>query len=38
MQTNGITPNKVHILCMDYREIPGGPGHFTRIVNREMTK
>ncbi|OJA15575.1 hypothetical protein AZE42_09007, partial [Rhizopogon vesiculosus] len=22
---NGVTPDKARILCMDYREIPGGP-------------
>ena len=26
------------ILCMDYREISGGPGHFTKIVSLEMAE
>ncbi|KAJ8585014.1 sphingolipid C9-methyltransferase [Rhizopogon salebrosus TDB-379] len=38
IKTNGITPDKARILCMDYREIPGGPGHFTKIVSLEMAE
>ena len=30
-----MTPDKARILCMDYHEIPGGPGHFTKIVSLE---
>jgi len=38
IKTNGVTPDKARILCMDYREIPGGPGHFTKIVSLEMAE
>jgi len=38
IKANGVTPDKARILCMDYREIPGGPGHFTKIVSLEMAE
>ena len=38
IKNNGVTPDKAHILCMDYREIPGGPSHFTKIVSLEMAE
>ncbi|KAG9311310.1 sphingolipid C9-methyltransferase [Chiua virens] len=38
IKNNGVTPDKARILCMDYREIPGGPGHFTKIVSLEMAE
>ncbi|KIK76977.1 hypothetical protein PAXRUDRAFT_835153 [Paxillus rubicundulus Ve08.2h10] len=38
IKNNGGTPDKARILCMDYREIPGGPGHFTKIVSLEMAE
>jgi sphingolipid C9-methyltransferase len=38
IKTNGITPDKARILCMDYREIPGGPRHYTKIVSLEMAE
>jgi hypothetical protein len=38
IKTNGVTPDKARILCMDYRDIPGGPGHFTKIVSLEMAE
>jgi len=34
----GISYNKARILCMDYRDIPGGPGHYTKIVSLEMAE
>ncbi|KZT25571.1 cyclopropane fatty acid synthase domain-containing protein [Neolentinus lepideus HHB14362 ss-1] len=34
----GVTHDKARILCMDYREIPGGPGHYTKIVSLEMAE
>ena len=38
IKTNGITPDKARILCMDYRDIPGGHGHYTKIVSLEMAE
>jgi cyclopropane fatty-acyl-phospholipid synthase-like methyltransferase len=38
IKANGITPDKARILCMDYREIPGGAGHYTKIVSLEMAE
>ncbi|KAG1720308.1 S-adenosyl-L-methionine-dependent methyltransferase, partial [Suillus paluster] len=38
IKTNNITPDKACILCMNCREIPGGPGHFTKIVSLEMAE
>jgi cyclopropane fatty-acyl-phospholipid synthase-like methyltransferase len=38
IKANGVTPDKARILCMDYREIPGGPGHYTKIVSLEMAE
>jgi cyclopropane fatty-acyl-phospholipid synthase-like methyltransferase len=38
IKTNGITPSQARILCMDYRDIPGGPGHYTKIVSLEMAE
>jgi cyclopropane fatty-acyl-phospholipid synthase-like methyltransferase len=38
IKMNGITPDKARILCMDYRDIPGGPGHYTKIVSLEMAE
>lgn len=34
----GVTHDKARILCMDAREIPGGPGHYTKIVSLEMAE
>jgi cyclopropane fatty-acyl-phospholipid synthase-like methyltransferase len=38
IKKNGISHDKARILCMDYREIPGGPGHYTKIVSLEMAE
>jgi len=38
IKENGVTHDKARILCMDYREIPGGPGHYTKIVSLEMAE
>ncbi|KAI6121181.1 cyclopropane fatty acid synthase domain-containing protein [Pisolithus sp. B1] len=38
IKNNGVTPDKARILCMDYRDIPGGPGHYTKIVSLEMAE
>lgn len=38
IKENGVTHDKARILCMDYRDIPGGPGHYTKIVSLEMAE
>jgi len=38
IKNNGGTPDKARILCMDYREIPGGTGHYSKIVSLEMAE
>ena len=38
IKDNGISHDKARILCMDYREIPGGPGQYTKIVALEMAE
>jgi len=38
IKENGVSHDKARILCMDYREIPGGPGHYTKIVSLEMAE
>ena len=38
IKDNGVGHDKARILCMDYREIPGGPGHYTKIVSLEMAE
>jgi len=38
IKANGVTPDKARILCMDYRDIPGGSGHYTKIVSLEMAE
>lgn len=38
IKDNGVSHDKARILCMDYREIPGGPGHYTKIVSLEMAE
>jgi cyclopropane fatty-acyl-phospholipid synthase-like methyltransferase len=35
---NGGDPDRARILCLDYRAIPGGPGHYTKIVSLEMAE
>ncbi|OCH85321.1 sphingolipid C9-methyltransferase [Obba rivulosa] len=35
---NGCDTNKARILCMDYRDIPGGNGAYTKIVSLEMAE
>ncbi|EIW80833.1 sphingolipid C9-methyltransferase [Coniophora puteana RWD-64-598 SS2] len=35
---NGGAPDRARILCMDYRDIPGGPGQYTKIVALEMAE
>ena len=35
---NGCDPDRARILCLDYRAIPGGPGHYTKIVSLEMAE
>ena len=38
IKDNGLTHDKARILCMDYRDIPGGPGSYTKIVALEMAE
>lgn len=38
LRDNGVSPDKGRILCMDYREIPGGPGTYTKISALEMAE
>jgi len=38
ISTNGGDPERARILCLDYRAIPGGPGHYTKIVSLEMAE
>ncbi|KAG8904238.1 hypothetical protein FRB99_002058 [Tulasnella sp. 403] len=35
---NGVSPDKGRILCMDFRDVPHPPGHFTKIVSLEMAE
>jgi len=35
---NGGDPDRARILCLDYRAIPGGSGHYTKIVSLEMAE
>ncbi|TFK47388.1 cyclopropane fatty acid synthase domain-containing protein [Heliocybe sulcata] len=34
----GLTHDKARILCTDFRDAPGGPGHYTKIVSLEMAE
>ncbi|KAH8987786.1 sphingolipid C9-methyltransferase [Lactarius akahatsu] len=36
--SNGGDSERARILCLDYRDIPGGPGHYTKIVSLEMAE
>ncbi|KAI0029899.1 sphingolipid C9-methyltransferase [Vararia minispora EC-137] len=38
IKDNGCDTDRARILCKDYREIPGGPGSFTKIVSLEMAE
>ncbi|KAL5523758.1 hypothetical protein ACEPAG_7931 [Sanghuangporus baumii] len=38
IKNNGVSPDKARILCCDYRDMPGGPGQFTKIVALEMAE
>jgi cyclopropane fatty-acyl-phospholipid synthase-like methyltransferase len=38
IQDNGCDTSRARILCKDYRDIPGGPGTFTKIVSLEMAE
>jgi sphingolipid C9-methyltransferase len=38
IRSNGGDPERARILCLDYRAIPGGPGHYTKIVSLEMAE
>jgi cyclopropane fatty-acyl-phospholipid synthase-like methyltransferase len=38
IRANGVTADKARILCMDYRDLPGGPGYYTKIVSLEMAE
>jgi sphingolipid C9-methyltransferase len=38
IKANGVTADKARILCMDYRDLPGGPGYYTKIVSLEMAE
>ncbi|KAI0731023.1 sphingolipid C9-methyltransferase [Earliella scabrosa] len=35
---NGGDPSRARILCLDYRDIPGGSGAYTKIVALEMAE
>lgn len=38
IKANGVTADKARILCTDFRDAPGGPGHYTKIVSLEMAE
>ncbi len=38
IKENDVTYDKARIFCRDYRDIPGGPGHYTKIVSLEMAE
>lgn len=38
ISSNGGDSERARILCLDYRDIPGGPGHYTKIVSLEMAE
>ncbi|OCB90670.1 sphingolipid C9-methyltransferase [Sanghuangporus baumii] len=38
IKNNGVSHDKARILCCDYRDIPDGPGQFTKIVALEMAE
>ncbi|OSX62440.1 hypothetical protein POSPLADRAFT_1181533 [Postia placenta MAD-698-R-SB12] len=38
IQENGGDPSRHRILCMDYRDIPGGRSAYTKIVSLEMAE
>ncbi|GBE84519.1 sphingolipid C9-methyltransferase [Sparassis latifolia] len=38
IKSNGCDPSKAKILCMDYRDIPGGKSGYTKIVSLEMAE
>lgn len=35
---NGGDPSRAKIVCCDYRDIPGGPGTYNKIVSLEMAE
>ncbi|TFY67625.1 hypothetical protein EVG20_g3867 [Dentipellis fragilis] len=35
---NGGDPSRARIICCDYRDVPGGPGSFNKIVSLEMAE
>ncbi|KZP27684.1 cyclopropane fatty acid synthase domain-containing protein [Athelia psychrophila] len=38
IKANGVAADKARILCTDFRDAPGGPGHYTKIVSLEMAE
>jgi sphingolipid C9-methyltransferase len=38
IRANGGDPERARILCMDYRDIPGQKGAYTKIVSVEMAE
>ena len=38
IRANGVTADKARILCLDYRDLPGGPGYYNKIVSLEMAE
>lgn len=38
IKANGVTADRARILCTDFRDAPGGPGHYTKIVSLEMAE
>ncbi|KZP23313.1 cyclopropane fatty acid synthase domain-containing protein, partial [Athelia psychrophila] len=38
IKENGVSADKARILCTDFRDAPGGPGHYNKIVSLEMAE
>lgn len=38
IKANGVSADKARILCTDFRDAPGGTGHYNKIVSLEMAE
>ncbi|KAH8119408.1 sphingolipid C9-methyltransferase [Phellopilus nigrolimitatus] len=38
IKDNGVAAEQARVLCLDYRDMPGGPGQYTKIVALEMAE
>lgn len=38
IKANGVAADKARILCTDFRDAPGGPGYYNKIVSLEMAE